>query len=75
MPSVADALRAKDRARTRAMTESDRLAEALALGRLGLETFRQAQAPPPSAAEAARRLERQRQASRRPSACLRALIG
>ena len=59
----------------RAMTASDRLACALALGLVGLETFRQAQAPPLEAAEATRRLERRQQATRRPSACLRALIG
>ncbi len=57
------------------MTASDRLAEALRLGRQGLETFRLAQVPPLEAAEASRRLERRLQAARRPSACLRALIG
>jgi hypothetical protein len=75
MRSVADALRAEDRARMRAMTASDRLASALALGRLGLETFRQARALPLEAAEATRRLERRQQVARRSSACLRALIG
>lgn len=74
MRSVADALRAEDRARARAMTTSARLTCALALGRLGLETFRRTQAPSLPAAEATRRLERRRQATRRPSACLRALI-
>jgi hypothetical protein len=75
MRSVADALRAEDRARMRALPASDRVTRALALGRVGLEAFRQAQAPPLSAPDAARLIERRRQAGRRSSACLRALTG
>jgi hypothetical protein len=56
------------------MTASDRLTGALALGCVGFETFRQAPVPPLPAVEATRRLKRQRQATGRPSACLRVLI-
>lgn len=73
MRSVADALRAQDRERMRALTASERVAHALTLGRLGIETFRHAQATSLPAPDARRLVERRRQASRRPSACLRAL--
>jgi len=75
MRSVVERLRAEDRARIHAMAVADRVDRALALGRLGLEAFRHARTPSIAAAEAARRIERRRQAGRRPSACLRALSG
>jgi hypothetical protein len=73
MRSVTNALRAEDRTQMRALPASDRVTRALELGRLGLEAFRRAQAPPLSAPDAARPIERRRQAGRRPSACLRAV--
>lgn len=75
MRSVADSFREDDRRRLRALSAEARVALALALGRRDLETFRQAHDPPLPRDEALRRLERQRQAGRRPSACVAALIG
>ncbi len=75
MRSVADLLRAEDHAAVQALTPSERVALALALGSRDLETFRLAQVPPLAPAEAARVLERRRQAGRRPSRCLEELIG
>ena len=75
MRSVADRLRAEDRAALLALTPAERVALALELGARDLEIFRSAHHPPLTAQEAARRLERQRQAGRRPSRCLQELIG
>jgi hypothetical protein len=75
MRSVADLLRAQDRAAIDALSPAERVALALALGRRDLETFRLAHEPPLDPAEGARLLERRRQAGRRPSRCTRELIG
>lgn len=75
MRSVADELRAEDREAVRALTAAERVALALTLGARDLERFRLAHHPPLPPAEAARRLERRRQAGRRPSRCLEELIG
>jgi hypothetical protein len=75
MRGVADLLRAEDRAAVEALTPAERVALALALGRRDLETFRLAQQPPLDPVEAARILERRRQAGRRPSRCIEELIG
>lgn len=75
MRSVADLLRADDREELRALTPAERVALALALGARDLETFRAAQSPPLDPAEAARVLERRRQAGRRRSRCVEELIG
>lgn len=74
MRSVVDSLSAADRAELRAMTATQRVALALALGRRDLESFRLAQHPPLEPEAAARRLERQRQASRRRSASIEAML-
>ncbi len=75
MRSVADRLRAEDRAAVRALTPSERVALALALGARDLETFRTAHRPALAPGEAARGLERQRQLGRRFSRCILELIG
>lgn len=75
MRSVADALRAEDRLAVLALAPEARVRLALALGARDLESFRLSHAPPLSPAEAARVLERRRQAGRRPSRCLEELIG
>ena len=75
MRSVADELRADDRAALRRLTPSERVALALALGARDLETFRMAQRPPLSPSEAARSLERRRQAGRLRLRCIEELIG
>ncbi|MBI2161375.1 MAG: hypothetical protein HYU25_13545 [Candidatus Rokubacteria bacterium] len=75
MRSVADLFRAEDREELRALTPAERVALALALGARDLETFRAAQSPPLGPAEAARELERRRQAGRRRSRCIEELIG
>ena len=75
MRSVADLLRAEDQRELRALTPAERVALALALGARDLETFRAAQSPPLDPAEAARVLERRRQAGRRRSRCIEELIG
>lgn len=75
MRSVADDLRDEDRRALLAMTPGQRLRLALALGARDLEAFRLAQDPPLDRADAARVLERRRQAGRRPCRCLDELIG
>lgn len=75
MHSVADALRAEDRLALAALSADARVTLALRLGARDLKTFRLAQRPPLSAEEADRRLRRQRQRGRRPSACIQELIG
>ncbi len=75
MRSVADLLRAEDRAAVEALSPAERVALALALGRRDLETFRLAQQPPLDPADAARILERRRQTGRRSSGCIEELIG
>jgi hypothetical protein len=75
MDSVADVLRADDRAAAAAMTAGERVALALALGARDLETFRLAHHPPLSHGEAIRILERRRQAGRTPCRCIEELIG
>jgi hypothetical protein len=69
MKSVADALREQRAQRTAAWSPSRRVALALALGEEGLRAFCSAQGL--THAEGARRLRRQRQQGRRPSACAR----
>jgi hypothetical protein len=75
MRCVADRLRAEDRAAVLALTPDERVRLALALGARDLETFRLAQRPPLAPEDAIRRLERQRQAGRRPCRCIDELIG
>ena len=75
MRSVADALRAEDQDALRALTPTERVALALALGARDLEAFRLAQDPPLAPREAERVLDRLRQAGRRPSRCVVESIG
>ncbi len=75
MRSVADLFRAEDQKELQALTPAERVALAFALGARDLEAFRGAQKPPLGAAEAARVLERRRQAGRRRSRCIEELIG
>lgn len=75
MRSVADDLRREDRDALMKLSASDRVALALSLGERDLEAFAKAQQPRLSREEAVRFVERQRQSARRPSACMRALIG
>lgn len=75
MRSVADLLRAEDREAVRALPLDERVALALALGARDLETFRLAHDPPLDPAEAARLLDRRRQAGRRRSRAIEELIG
>jgi hypothetical protein len=75
MHSVADELRAEEREALLALSPSERVALALALGERDLETFRLAQRPALNRDEAIQRLDRRRQASRRASACVESLIG
>jgi hypothetical protein len=75
MRSVADLLRAEDRAALAALSSSERVALALALGARDLDAFRLAHDPPLGPDAAARILARRRQAGRRPSRCLEELIG
>ena len=75
MRSVADLFRAEDQRELRALTPAERVALALALGARDIETFRAAQSPPLDPPEAARVLERGRQAGRRRSRCIEELIG
>jgi hypothetical protein len=72
--SVADALREERWAELAGLPPAARVRLALALGRRDLESFRLAQDPPLDPEEAARRLERLRQASRRPSRAIADLI-
>jgi hypothetical protein len=75
MRSVADRLREEDRRNAAAVTAAARVAVALALGRRDLAAFRSAAPERLDPAEAARRLERRRQAGRRPSRCHADIIG
>ncbi len=75
MRSVADDLRARDREALRALSPAARVTLALALGARDLDAFRFAQTPPLSREEAAHRLARRRQASRRPARCLEEPVG
>lgn len=75
MRSVADDLRDEDRRALGALTSSERVRLALALGERDLEAFRLAHDPPLDRTEAARLLERRRQAGRRPCRCIEELIG
>jgi len=75
MKSVADRLRLEDRKALRGLKASQRVALALALGQRDLELFRATHRPPLSREDAARILDRQRQAGRRPSRCHEAAIG
>jgi hypothetical protein len=72
---VADALRVEDREALQALTEDERVRLALALGERDLEAFRLTHDPPLAREEAIRRLERRRQAGRRPSRCIDELVG
>ena len=75
MKSVADRLRLEDRQALLGLTPSQRVALALALGQRDLELFRANHRPRLSQKDAARILDRQRQAGRRPSRCHEAAIG
>lgn len=72
MRSVADHLRIEEREALLALTPQERVALALALGERDFEIFRRARKL--SRREAARVLEQQRQAGRRRSRCLEALM-
>lgn len=73
MKSVASALRARHAAFAREMEPAERLDLALRLGEEDLESFRATQGL--DRRTAIRLLERRRQATRQPSACLERLIG
>jgi hypothetical protein len=75
MRSVAAALSVEDREALLALTEDERVRLALALGERDLEAFRLTHDPPLAREEAIRRLERRRQAGRRPSRCIDELVG
>jgi len=75
MRSVVDRLREHDRAAVLALTPGERVTLALALGARDLESFRRAHQPALESQEAARILERRRQASRRRSRAIEELIG
>lgn len=75
MRSVADLLRAEDRAAIFTLTTEQRIGLALALGERDLEAFRLAHNPLPTREEARRQLERRRQSGRRPCRCIEELIG
>jgi hypothetical protein len=75
MRSVADRLRREEREALRRLSPAERVALALALGERDLELFRHASRPSLGREEAGRLLERQRQAGRRRSACVEAVIG
>jgi hypothetical protein len=66
---VADDLRDGDRRALLARSPDERVKLAFALGEADLEAFRLAHDPPLSRADAARLLERRRQAGRRPCRC------
>ena len=72
MRSVADHLRMEEREALLALAPRERVALALELGERDLEIFRRARSLPRR--EAARFLEQQRQAGRRHSRCLEALM-
>jgi hypothetical protein len=71
-PSVVNDLACAERARLPALAAGERVGLALALGARSLEIY--AAASGLSRAEARRAVERRRQARRRPSACLDALL-
>lgn len=73
MQSISSVLRARDAAAVRAMTPAERLALAFRLGDEELESFRATNGL--DRQTAIRLLERRRQATRQPSACLERLIG
>ena len=73
MMSVASVLRARDAGCFRAMTLVERLELAFRLGEEDLESFRATHGL--DRRSAIRMLERRRQATRQPSACLERLIG
>jgi hypothetical protein len=75
MRSVADRLREEDRQALARLSPTARVALALALGERDLELFRHARRPVLSRAEAARLLERGRQAGRRRARFLDERIG
>jgi hypothetical protein len=75
MRSVADGLRRDEREAILTLSPAQRVALALALGGRDLELFRHAFRPPLGPEEARRILERQRQAGRRPSRSIEAMIG
>jgi hypothetical protein len=70
--SVANDLAREERARLAALTPDERVAEALALGARSFELYSAASGL--SLAEARGAVERRRQARRRRSACLEALL-
>ena len=71
-PSVADASARSERARVAALSPGERIALALDLGGRGLDLYCTASRLSPEAAR--REVERRRQARRRASACLDALL-
>jgi hypothetical protein len=73
--SVADDLRDEDRRALLALSADERVQLAFTLGERDLEAFRLAHDPPLSRADAARLLQRRRQAGRRPCRCIEELIG
>jgi hypothetical protein len=75
MRSVADFVRAGEREALATVSPARRVALALSLGARDLDAFRLAQSPPLDPAEADRILRRRRQQARRPSRCLRELVG
>jgi hypothetical protein len=75
MRSVADRLRLEDREAVLRLSPAERVALALSLGERDLDAFGASQRPPLPREEAMRILERRRQAGRRPSGCITALIG
>ena len=74
MRSIVDRLRLEDQEAIRRFSPADRVALALALGERDLEAFRGSHEPRLQPAEAARILEHRRQAGRRASGCMAALI-
>ena len=72
MDSVADELRRDLRERNRALPLAERVDRVLAMGALALRVFADAQSLDLRAAR--RELQRRRQASRLPSACMDALL-
>jgi hypothetical protein len=75
MTSVVDRLRDEDRDAVRALTPTERVKLALALGTRDLDSFRLAQEPALQPTEAIRILERRRQAGRRRCRAIEELIG
>jgi hypothetical protein len=72
MSSVADDLREDLRERNRTLPFQDRVDRVLEMGALALRVFADAQSL--EVPDARKELQRRRQASRRPSACLEALL-